>query len=111
MPGFESGVLYAIDASCAQLVRGRGNSRVVVRLSPVAWPRSATDEGQGIDLSAVTQHLEVHVRPGGVAGGPHERHGFTALHRLPDAHQRALVVRVAGDEAAAVTDFDAPAAT
>src|SRR5882672_3181848 len=110
MRRFESG-LYAIDAGYAQLVRGRRNSRVGSAAGPEAWPRSATDEGEGIDLSAVTQHLEVHVRPGGVAGGPHERHGFTALHRLTDAHQRALVVRVAGDEAVAVTDLDELAET
>jgi len=29
--------------------------------------------------AVLRSHLEVHVRPGGVAGGPHERHGFTGF--------------------------------
>ena len=50
----------------------------------------------GIDLAAVAQHFEVHVGPGGAAGGAHERDRLAALDRLADAHQRALVVARSG---------------
>src|SRR5579863_1916872 len=68
--------------------------------------RSASDVGQGIDLTAVVQHFEVHVRTGRAAGGSHESDRVTALDGLPDADQGLLVVGVTGDVTVAVIDLD-----
>src|SRR4029077_12171161 len=70
---------------------------------------SATDEGERVDLAPVAQHFEMDVGAGRAAGGAHEGDRLTAFHGLANRHERALVVRIARDEAIAVIDLYEPA--
>src|SRR6185295_8195702 len=67
--------------------------------------RVATDEAHRIDLAAVLEHFEVHVRTGGTTRGPHVRERVAARHGLAHAHGETGVVAVTGHEAIAVADL------
>src|SRR6185437_2255658 len=113
--GHKGRVLYAIDASDAQLVRWQGFSRQARKGAGLqeeadrgrgaGAERLFADEAQRIDLSAVAQNLEVDVGTGRVASGPHQCDGFATLHRVPDLHQGPLVVGIAGDVSVPVIDL------
>src|SRR3954470_17069032 len=68
--------------------------------------RVAADESHGIDLSAILQHFEVHVRTGRAAGRTDESQRIAACDGLAHAHCEALVVTVARDEAITVAHLD-----
>src|SRR5688572_28027880 len=66
----------------------------------------STDEGQRVDLAAVLQHFEVHVRAGRAARGTHVSQRVATRHGVAEAHREALVVAIAGDQAVAMADLD-----
>src|SRR5688572_16521779 len=66
----------------------------------------STDIAQRVDLAAVLQHFEVHVRARGAAGVADEGQGVTAGYRAAYAHRNRLVMAVASDQAIPVIDLD-----
>src|SRR6266508_223665 len=81
------------------------------------WGAPVAHEDFRVDRSAaaavvVDVHFEVQVRSGGVAGGADQTDGFAGRDGLPDGDGgMGLHVAVAGDDAAAVLDFDVPTAS
>ena len=47
------------------------------------------DKSERIDLAAVAQHFEMHMRAGRAAGGTHERNRLPARDGIPDGDERA----------------------
>src|SRR5580700_11311780 len=64
------------------------------------------DERHWIDLDAVFDHLEVHVRPCGTPGRTDQSKRLSALHFVADTHQGFGGVRVTRQIAVAVIDLD-----
>src|SRR5436190_10259534 len=64
------------------------------------------DEAQRVDLSAVLEHFEMHVRAGRAAGGTHVRQRIAARHGVAHADSDAFVMAVAGHQSIAMADFD-----
>ena len=54
------------------------------------------DVGLRIDVAAVLQHLEVHVRPGGAPGAAHQCDGFPSFDFVTPLFQQFVIVPVAG---------------
>src|SRR6187551_1883658 len=89
-----------------QLVQRKSPAGAGLGSVPPEAADSAADEAQRVDLAAVLEHLEVHVRAGRTAGRADEGDRVAARHGAAHAHREAAIVTVAGDQAVAIAHLD-----